>query len=120
MNKFQYSIIYAVIRPDTSEKISIGMLIVDDSNISVHYSDNKLNALKYLFPSSSNDFINKAIRSLSTNNNIKSKKDIDYLSRYSNNLITFSPLQPIDLEPSLLNKKRLFHRYVESLVEGQQ
>ena len=117
MDKLQYSIIYAVIRQDISERISIGMIIIDGSDISVRYSDNKLKALKYLFPKSKYDFINKAVRGLPLNHTITSKNDIDYLSRYSNNLITFSPLQTIKLEPTEANKKWLFDNYVESLVE---
>lgn len=117
MDKIQYSIIYAVIRQDIVERISIGMIITDSSDISVLYSENKLNALKYLFPKNKFDFINRAIRRLPENNSITSKKDIDYLSRYSNNLISFSPLQTINLEPTEANKKWLFDNYVESLVE---
>lgn len=117
MDKLQYSIIYAVIRQDISERICIGMIILDGSDITVRYSDNKLRALKYLFPQSKYDFINRAVRGLPHNNAITSKKDIDYLSRYSNNLITFSPLQTINIEPTDSNKKWLFDNYVESLVE---
>lgn len=117
MDKIQYSIIYAVIRQDIVERVSIGMIITDGSDISVLYSENKLNALKYLFPKNKFDFINRAIRRLPDNNSITSKKDIDYLSRYSNNLISFSPLQTINLEPSEANKKWLFNNYVESLAE---
>lgn len=39
------------------------------------------------------------------------------VSRYSNNLLTVSPLETIDLEPTESNKKWLFDNYVESLVE---
>ncbi len=117
MDKIQYSIIYAVIRQDIVERVSIGMIITDGADISVLYSENKLNALKYLFPKNKSDFINRAIRRLPENNSITSKKDIDYLSRYSNNLISFSPLQTINLEPSEANKKWLFNNYVESLAE---
>lgn len=118
MDKIQYSIIYAVIRQDIVERISIGMVILDETKASVHYSDSKLEALKYLFPKSKYDFITRAVRGLPDNNTITSKKDIDYLSRYSNNLISFSPLQTINLEPTESNKKWLFQNYVETLVEA--
>lgn len=117
MDKFQYSIIYAVLRQDTSERISVGMVIMDGSEIKIIYSDNKLNAIKYLFPSTKYEFISRAVRGLPQNDYIKSKKDVDYLSRYSNNLITFSPPQTINLEPTEANKKWLFKNYVETLVE---
>lgn len=117
MDKLQYSIIYAVIRQDIDERICIGIIIFDGNDITLRYSDNKLKALKYLFPQGKYDFINRAVRGLPLNHTITSKKDIDYLSRYSNNLITFSPLQTIRLEPTEANKKWLFDNYVESLVE---
>lgn len=41
-----------------------------------------------------------------------SPERINYLSRYSNNLIQFSPLTTIDLEPTPKNYKWLFETYV--------
>ena len=117
MNNILFSIIYAVLRQETSEKISVGMIIVDESGIEIRYSDGKLKALNYLFPKSDADFIKRAITALPYNNSISSKKDIEYMSRYSNNLLTVSPLETIDLEPTESNKKWLFDNYVESLVE---
>ena len=117
MDRLQYSIIYAVIRQDLTERISVGIIIFDGDNITLRYSENKLNALKYLFPQGKYDFINRAVRGLPDNNTITSRKDIDYLSRYSNNLITFSPIQTINISPTESNKKWLFDNYVESLVE---
>ena len=117
MKSIEFSIIYAVLRQETSEKISVGMIIVDESGIDIIYSDDKLKALKYLFPQSDSDFINRAIRALPLNNSISTKKDIEYMSRYSNNLLTVSPLETIDLEPTESNKKWLFDNYVESLIK---
>ncbi len=116
MKKIQFSIIYAVIRQETSEKISVGLILVDGNDVDIYYSEGKLKALKYLIPRNDSEFINRAIRSLPHNNSISSKKDIDYLSRYSNNLLTVSSLETIDLEPTEANKKWLFDNYVESLV----
>lgn len=117
MNKIQYSIIYAVLRQEIGERISVGIITIDDSGITVKYSDDKLKALKYFLPKSKYDFINKAIRNLPDSNTITSRGDIDYLSRYSNNLITVSPLQTIDLEPNDSNKNWLFKTYIESMVK---
>ena len=117
MDRLQYSIIYAVIRQDITERISVGIIIFDGDDITLRYSENKLNALKYLFPQGKYNFINRAVRGLPYNNTITSKKDIEYLSRYSNNLITFSPLQTINISPTDSNKKWLFDNYVESLIE---
>ena len=47
-----------------------------------------------------------------TNGKIKTVNDINYLSRYSNNLIAVSPLQSIDIEPTEQSKIRLFQNYI--------
>ena len=46
----RYSIIYAVIRPEISERISVGLIIVDGDKVDVRYSQQKLDALRGLFP----------------------------------------------------------------------
>ena len=112
MEKLQYSIIYAVIRQEISEQLSVGMIILDGSKVDIRYSEDKLNALKYLYPRVKYEFVTNAMRSLPQNNAIKGKKDIDYLSRYCNNLLTLSPLRTIDLEPNDANKDWLFSNYV--------
>ncbi|MDE5882211.1 MAG: hypothetical protein K2H60_10810 [Muribaculaceae bacterium] len=114
MDKLQYSIIYAVIRQEISEQLSVGMIIIDGSKVDIRYSEDKLKALKYLYPQVKYDFISKTMRSLPQNNSFIGKKDIDYLARYCNNLIAVSPLQTIDLEPNEQNKDWLFRNYVHS------
>ena len=37
MNDLKYSIIYAVIRPEILEQVSVGMVIVDGEQIDVRY-----------------------------------------------------------------------------------
>ncbi len=118
MKQMQFSIIYAVIHQETDEKISVGIIIVGENGIDIKYSERKLKATKYLFPQNDSEFISRAVRGLPHNNSIKSKKDIDYLSRYSNNLLSISSLETIDLEPTEANKQWLFNNYVESLVEA--
>lgn len=40
MNKLKYSIIYAVIRPEISERISVGLIFVDGDKVDIRYSNN--------------------------------------------------------------------------------
>ena len=108
----KYSIIYGVIRPEISEQLSVGIIIVDGDNISVRYSNKKMNAMKYLVTESEYKFFGKVLRSLSKNNTIQSTDVINYLTRYSNNLIAVSQLQTINLEPTEKNKKWLYKNYV--------
>lgn len=108
----KYSIIYAVLRPEIAEKISVGIIIVDGKDIDIKYSKNKLSALKGLFSPAEHKFVYRVISSLKKNGSINSEASINYLSRYSNNLIALSPLTSIDIEASDKNKERLYRNYV--------
>lgn len=112
----QYSIIFALLQPEIDEKISLGLIFVDGDKIEIQYSAHKLSALKSLYSPEKHQFITKVVTSLLADVSIRSSSDIAYLSRYSNNLLTFSPLQKIDLEPTLSNKQFLFRRYISSLL----
>ena len=67
MSDLKYSIIYAEIRPEISEQVSVGLIIVDDEQIDMHYS---------------------------------------------NNMITFSPLQGVDVAPTEDSKDWVFQNKV--------
>ena len=112
MDKLRYSIIYAVIRPEISEKISVGLIIVDGEHLDVRYSRRKLNALQWLFPEKEYRFVSKVVSQMKKRNRVTKAEDVSYLARYSNNLIAFSPLQSIDLAPSEQNKLWLYKNYV--------
>ena len=114
MNYFKYSIIYAVIRPEISERLSVGLIIVDGDNVDVLYSREKLKALKVLFSEKECKFISRVVSSMKKDQKVNSTEAIDYLTRYSNNLIAVSPLQQIDVAPTKLNKDRLYKNYVYS------
>lgn len=112
MNSLRYSIIYALIRPEISEKLSIGLIIVDNQGIEVRYSQKKLSLLQGIFSEKEYKFISKVINSLQRNQSVNSVEAVNYLTRYSNNLISVSPLQTIDIEASEQSKNWLFRNYV--------
>ena len=112
MSKLRFSIIYAVIRPEISERLSVGIIIVDGDKVDVRYSRQKLNALQALFPEKEYKFVARVVTSMRHNQTINTPEDINYLTRYSNNLVTVSPLQSIDVEPTLRNKDKLYRNYV--------
>ncbi len=112
MNTLKYSIIYAVIRSEISEQLSVGLIIVDGDTLEVRYSQKKLNALKTLFSDKEYRFVSRVITSLKKNKNINSVDAVNYLTRYSNNLIAVSPLQSIDVTSTEQNKEWLFRNYV--------
>ena len=112
MNSLRYSIIYAVIRPEISERISVGLIFVVDNKVDIRYSRQKLEALKALFSQKEYEFVSQVVTSMPTNGSINSIETINYLARYSNNLISVSPLQSIDIAPTETSKKRLFQNYI--------
>ena len=109
----KYSIIYGVIRPEIAEQLSVGIIIVDGDEISVRYSTKKMNVMKALYTENEYKFLGKVLRSLSKNGSIQSTDVINYLARYSNNLIAVSKLQTINLEPTKKNKEWLYKNYVQ-------
>lgn len=111
-NSFQYSIIYGVVRQEITERLSLGLITVDDNGISVKYSQKKLEVFNMLVSENESQFVGKVLRSLSANRIYTSADIINYISRYSNNLISVSPLQNIDLLPSKSNKDLLYKNYV--------
>jgi hypothetical protein len=112
MNSLRYSIIYAVIRPEISEQLSVGLIIVDNQGIEVRYSQKKLSLLQGVFSEKESKFISRVINSLQRNKSLNSVDAVNYLTRYSNNLITVSPLQTIEIEASEQSKNWLFRNYV--------
>lgn len=112
MNQFKYSIIFAVIRPEISEQLSVGLCIIDNDKVDVRYSQKKLQALKNLFTDQQYNFLVSVVETMQSTGNLKTVEDINYLSRYSNNLIAFSPLRTIEVAPTEHSKQQLFKNYV--------
>ena len=110
----RYSIIFGVLRPEISERISLGVVIFDGNEVNIRYSEKKLKALHGLFSKAEYVFLGRVIRSMARNKTIQTVEDISYLSRYSNNLISVSKLQTIDLEPSKSSKDWIFRNYVSA------
>ena len=112
MKRLKYSIIYAVVRPEISEQISVGLIFVEGDKVEMRYSNEKLKALQGLFPEDSYKFISQVIRSMKLKQSEYTVEMINYLTQYSNNKITISPLQPIDIEPTSQNKEKLYKNYI--------
>lgn len=112
MKQFQYSIVYGLLNIETTERLSLGIIYVDKANITFKFSHIKLNALKPLLHRDSYKALSDIVTSMGKNNSLKSPDRINYLARYSNNLIQFSPLTTIDLEPTPKNYKWLYETYV--------
>lgn len=107
----RYSIIYASIRPEIAEQLSLGLVFLrKDGTLSIKYSKKKLLVLKYLYPKSTYNLITKVVESLK--DTITDCKSFDYLIRYSNSFITFSNVETMDIEHTEENENWLYRQYV--------
>lgn len=133
--KTQYSILSVLIRPEIQEKISIGLLLFNEDDVIFNYSSNKLNVskdllvdvsfkmLKDVIKSIDNRFdetfntysVKKGIKIFSNKNfeNVFTTEYVSYLSRYSNNLISFSSPRDINLPVNAETFENLFHKFVD-------
>lgn len=107
-----YSIIYAVIRPEITERVSLWLIFVDGDRVDIRYSQQKQDAVRNLFSPKKYEFLSKVVSSMPMDNNINSIEAINYLTRYSNNLIAVSPLQEINIAPTEQSKISLFKNYI--------
>ena len=109
-SNLQYSIIYADVRPEIQERLSLGILTIENEKVKVLYSQKKLEILKMLYTEKEY----KAISSIVRNGlrELTSVETLKYLTRYSNNLISFSPIQSIDKTQANITGEWLYKNYV--------
>ena len=106
----KYSIVYIETRPEIQERLSVSLIVVDGNETQVRTSQKKLKAAEVLLTDKEYRFISRILNEMRVN--VPTVKTIDYLTRYSNNLITISPLQSIDIENTPQNKDWLYRNYV--------
>lgn len=114
-----YSIVYVPIRPEAKELLSVGLFMRGDKEVYFEYSKHKLNVLKELLPKQAYNLLKLTLNSIvntvenalgefnasqlgllpatDIENSILQEPYINYLSRYSKNLVAFSAPQYIDI-----------------------
>ncbi len=112
MDTLEYSIVYAVIRPEIRERISVGIIFCQEGDIEVRYSNVKLDAVKNLLPESDYKYVRRTLWSMSTKGRLESVANIDYLNRYSNNILTVSEIKKVRMDSSKLTRNKLYKMYV--------
>lgn len=112
MNTLEYSIVYATIRPEIRERVSIGIIFCQNGTIEVKYSNAKLNVVKQLVSEEEYNYLRRTMFSMSTQNTLSSVSVIDYLNRYSNNVLAISDIRKIKMDSPRLSKNRLYEMYV--------
>ncbi|MBQ6722997.1 MAG: hypothetical protein IJQ84_00585 [Paludibacteraceae bacterium] len=109
-NNLQYSIIYADIRPEINERLSLGVLTIEQNKVRVMYSQKKLGIVKQLYKPKEYKAIYSIVRY--GLRNLDSVDTLKYLTRYSNNIISFSPIQCIDKAHTNIDSEWLYKNYV--------
>ena len=109
----RYSIVYALTRPDAEEKVSVGILYIDGEKPEFVLSKEKLAVGNSLLSEKEGIYLSRILTSLQRKSAEAKSPDemaalISYLSRYSNNLIGFSPV----LQDIVSTREELFKRYI--------
>ena len=125
-----FSIIYLTLNANLNEKISVGMIMSNDENLIFKYSNTKLGIVKQLIPHQNYIFLRTYFKNLdcelnhdfskSYELNIKkeissswiNEKYINYLHRYSNNMVKFSEPRSIDIVLDDYSFGKLFSKYI--------
>lgn len=130
-----YSILSLNIKPEINERLSLGMIMISGEKVHFHYSKTKLTILQRLVSKdvstaalnylkmiersvASNVRLNKSLDEMDIQLDNKYKhifndKYIQYLSRYNNNLITFTNTNYLDIEGT----KEIFQTLFSKLVD---
>lgn len=134
----QYSILSVLIRPEIGEKITVGFLLMDEERVFFNYSKNKLAAAKSLLTINAYKSLKDALHNInatsedqntdqslslfSEKTKIFNKSYIEYLSRYNNNILSFSSPKEIELDASLDIFLKLFKKFIDNTtpVEKKQ
>ena len=112
MDTLEYSIVYATIRPESRERVSVGIIFLQDGNIDVKYSQAKLNAVRHLVSEAEYKYLRRTLVNMSTKNVLASLASIDYLNRYSNNVLTVSDIRKVRMDSPRLSRNKLYEMYV--------
>lgn len=124
-----YSILYCTIRPNLDERVSIGLFVGNESGCKFRFSEQKLKVIKDLFSESAYSMIKISLKSLlklsaecehdflNTYSGASTLKEqyFSYLSRYANNLVTYSEPQSIDIDLNQAVFDKLFEKFIYQL-----
>ncbi|WP_158859679.1 hypothetical protein [Lunatibacter salilacus] len=129
MNTF-YSNIFTSISPFSHERINLGLLLFQESGKSiVKFSSEKLSFIKQLLPEDSFKLLKIQLKTFENltgsknefelNYNQFSSSYIQYISDYTNNLISLTPPKQIDVEVNEVVFKKLYEQFVfKSEISG--
>jgi len=124
-----YSILYCTIRPNVEERVSIGLFIGNERTCKFQFSNEKLLVIKGLFTESAFNMLKISLKSLQKLS-VECETDVlnsyrgastlkeqyfSYLSKYSNNLLTYSQPKAIDIHLNQNIFEKLFEKFIYQL-----
>lgn len=129
-----YSILYVPIRPEVKERLTIGLFMQSDKQVIFRYSSHKLEVLNHLLPKQAYNLLKLSLHSIgrsidkvkqhyevsvdslipevNLDYNLVGEPYFQYLSKYNQNLIAFTPPQEIDISVNIDNFKKLFDKLI--------
>lgn len=130
--KSYYSTIYAIPNVFASERIAVGLLLISSKQVIYNYSNRKIKFIRKLIPETAATLLEENLEQIKNAvdiNNVTftdelsmdiekstdrlfSQSYIDYLSRYSPNLIAFSTPVQVDTKVDEKSFKLLYDRFV--------
>ncbi len=125
--KSTYSIVFTPFSVLSNERVNLGLLMIDESGNSMfRYSNEKLSLIRNLLSEDGAKLIKSNLTTLE-NKFSKGEKEffplqeikadfIQYLSSYTNNLISFTPPKSIDVELNEPNFNKLFQKFVFHII----
>lgn len=129
-----YSILSASVRPEIQEKITIGLFLMDDKEAFFEYSKNKLLSAKSLFSDNAYYSLKDGLKNIEITlekqfiankrqgldfdkKTILTNSYIEYLSKYNNNILTFSSPKEIELDTNAAIFSNLYKKFIDSSEE---
>ncbi len=129
-----YSILYCTIRPNVDERVSIGLFIGNEVSCKFQFSAEKLSVIRGLFTDSAFSMLKISLKSLQklsaecendfqdTYRGTSALKEqyFSYLSKYANNLISYSPPEAIDIDLNQQVFEKLFEKFIYHLPASDE
>ena len=111
-----YSIVYANIRPSIGERVSIALLLRDETTVMFRHSPQKVNFLRAILSAEAFGLLITCVNSLVAYFGTPdfANQPSGYLSMSGNNLISFSAPKAIDAATNGEVLTRLFTKYVHT------
>jgi len=129
-----YSILYVPIRPEVKERLTIGLFMRSEKQAIFRYSTHKMEVLNHLLPRQAYNLLKLALHSIersvekaqkhfngsidslipeeSLDYNLVGEPYFQYLSKYNQNLVAFTPPQEINMIVTLNNFRKLFDKLI--------